>query len=392
MIELKQVGAVALAIAAGAVTSSAQPGKAAPNYVEIANRIVGTTANVKEGDIVELQGTPADMPFLEELSIACSQRGAWPIIVTGSESLSKKWLIQSLATYDDKVDAAQMALAKSVNVIISLPAVRDSSIYAGFPGDRAAKLGKARSAVDGVLLARSVRRVELDNGLAPSPTRARLLGIDEAEMGALYWSGLAADYSGIQAKAKQVGELLAKANEVHITLANGTDLKLKINHKSQTSDGVITDAKVKAGGSQVLAWLPAGEVIVTPVPGTVEGKLVDDRMVWIGKEILGVTADIKAGKITNLTAKSGWDAVKPFYDARPANKVEISAIDFGINPVIRTGGKLETYPGAGNVSITTGANDWAGGTIKGQVGIGFTMSGATVTLDGKPFITNGVLN
>jgi aminopeptidase len=392
MIHIKQVGAVALAIAAGAVTSSAQPAKVTPNYVEIANRIVGTSANVKEGEIVELVGTPADMPLLEELSVACSQRGAWPMIVTGSESLLKKWTVQSIAKYDDKLDAARMALAKAVNVIISLPTDRDASIYASLPADRIAKLQQANTSIRQTLLSRNVRQIELDNGLAPSPTRAKELGIDEGELAALYWSGLAADYAGIQAKAKQVQDRLVKANELHLTLPNGTDLKLKLSHKSQASDGVITDAKAKAGGAQLLLWLPAGEVLVTPVAGTVEGKLVDDRMVHGGKEVLGVTAAIKAGKITSLTAKSGWDGIKAMYEAMPATKVEVSALDFGINPVIRTGGKLETYMGAGNVTISTGANDWAGGTIKGRVGLRFLMSGATVTLDGTPFITNGVLN
>jgi aminopeptidase len=392
MTPFKQVAAAVLAIAAGAVTSSAQPAKAAPNYVEIANRIVGTSANVKEGEIVELLGTPADLPLLEELSIACSQRGAWPIIVTSSESLVKKWLIQSLPKYDDKVDAGRMALARTVNAIISLPTVRDASVYAAFPADRKAKLEKANSAIEQTLLSRNVRQIFLDNGLAPSASRAKQLGLDEAEMAALYWSGLAADYTGIQAKAKQVQDVLAKANELHLTLPNGTDLKLKLAHKSQASDGVISDAKIKAGGSQVMLWLPAGEVLVTPVAGTVEGKLVDDRMVEAGKEVLGVTAAIKAGKITSITAKSGWEGIKAMYDAMPATKLEVSSIDFGINPVIRTGGKLETTMGAGNVSITTGSNDWAGGTIKGPHGLSFMMSGATVTLDGKPFITNGVFN
>ncbi len=392
MNKINQVGAIALALAAGAMTSSAQPGRPAPNYVEIANKIVGTTANVKEGEIVELIGTPADMPLLEELSVACSQRGAWPLIKVSSESLAKKWIIQSIPKYDDKVDAAALALAKTVNVIIALPAVRDSSIWTGFPGDRVAKLDKASTPIQAALLSRNVRRIDLDNGLAPSPSRARALGIDEGEMAALYWSGLAADYTGIQQKAKQVQDLLAKANEVHLTLPNGTDLKFKLNHKSIASDGVITDAKAKAGGANVLVWLPAGEVVVVPVPGSVEGKLVDDRMAFLGKEILNITADIKGGKITAVGAKSGWDAIKPYYDAKGATKVEVSAIDFGINPVVRHDAKLETFMGAGNVTITTGANDWAGGAIKGESGLTFQLSGATVTLDGKPFITNGALN
>lgn len=390
---IKQVGVIALALAAGALSSSAQPSKAAaPNYVEIANRIVGTSANVKEGDVVQIDGGPADLPLMEELSLACTQRGAFPFLTITTESLNKKWMVQSLPKYDTKVNGAALALAKAVNVIISIPSSRDDSIYAGFPGDRFAAVNKAYVPVYETLLKRNVRQVNLDNGLAPSPSRAKALGIEEGEMSALYWSGLGADYAGVEAKGNAVKDLLAKAGELRITLPNGTDLKMKVKGRKITvSDGVISDADVKAGGGAVLLYMPAGEVFVTPVPGTAEGKLVDDRLVIFGKEVLGITADVKAGKITAISAKSGWDAIKSLYDAMPASKVEISSIDLGINPVVRSGGKLETYMGAGNVAIGTGGNEALGGSIKDLNGMSFMLSGATITLDGTTLVDKGVL-
>jgi aminopeptidase len=390
---IKQGGVFVLALTAGALSGSAQPAKApAPNYAEIANRIVGTSAHVKEGDVVQIDGGPADLPLMEELSIACSVRGAYPLLTISTESLTKKWIAQSLPKYDAKVNTAALALAKSVDVIISIPSTRDDSIYASFPGERSAQLNKAYVATYQTLLRRNVRQVSLDNGLAPSPSRAKALGIDEAEMSALYWSGLAADYAGVEAKGNAVKDLLAKAGELHITLPNGTDLKMKIKgRKAFVSDGVISDADMKTGAGAILLYMPAGEVFVTPVPGTAEGKIVDDRMVFFGKEILGITADVKAGKITAINAKSGWDAIKSQYDAMPISKLEVSSIDLGINPAVRTGGKLETYMGAGNLTIGTGGNEALGGSIKDLGGLYFMMSGATITLDGTTLVDKGVL-
>jgi leucyl aminopeptidase (aminopeptidase T) len=385
--------AVLLAVVAGAWPSVAEPpAKVAPNYQEIAERIVGTSANVKEGEIVELRGGPEDLPFLEELQLACEVRGAFPFIRLYSESLARKWVARSLPKYDAKVNAARLGLAGLVNVTIAIPSVRDPSIWAGLPGERNVASARAYQPISELLLKRNVRQIDLDNGLAPSPSRAKELGISEAELASLYWSGLAADYSAVQAKGQAIKELLSKTGEVRITIPNGTDLKLKVKGRTvNVSDGVLSEAKLKAGGSALNLWMPAGEVLVTPVPGTAEGTLVDDRMLWLGKEILGVTATVKAGNITTITAKSGWEGIKSDWDAMGPKKNELSVIDFGINPAVPTGGRLETYMGAGNVSINTGGNDWAGGSNKEPIGIVFLLSGATVTLDGKPFITNGAL-
>ncbi|MBA3456372.1 MAG: aminopeptidase [Deltaproteobacteria bacterium] len=154
---------------------------------------------------------------------------------------------------------------------------------------------------------------------------------------------------------------------------------------------MISDADIKAGGANVNSWLPAGEVYLTPVPGTVEGKLVDDRMIFEDKEITGITADIKAGKITSISAKTGWDAVKAIYDAAGPGKNDVGLLDFGINPAIKAGPKNESFVAAGIVTLGTGNNTWAGGTNKEPFGFQFFLTGATVTLDGKPLVEAGVL-
>ncbi len=389
-----KLGVVLAALAAGTMTSMAQPAKpvaaATPNFVELADRIVGKTANVKEGEIVEVAGGPADMVFLEELAVAVRKRGAFPILTVWSESAAKKELAGVDEKYDGKTDAGALALAKVVNVIIALPAVRDESIYEKLTPARRTARTKANQIIGETLRKRNVRQIELSNGMAPSPSRAKALGLSEAELTTVFWAGLGADYSAVETTAKTMQDKLAKGGELHITMANGTDFKVKIKgRKVLVSDGVISDADAKAGGPGVQAWLPAGEVYMTVVPGTAEGKIVDDRMVSMDKEILGVTAEFKAGKLTTITAKSGWDAVKPFYDAAGAMKNEVGIVDFGINPAVKAGGKFENFVSAGMVTIVTGNNLWAGGTNKEPFSLAFQFGGSTVTLDGKPFIDVG---
>ncbi len=368
------------------------PPMPAVDFAAIAEKVVSKTANVKEGEIVQISTGPNDVALAEEIAVAVRKRGAWPLITLRSESLAKKMLANVPEKYDTQPAALSLALAKTVNVVIEIPAVRDPSIWAALSPARRAAQEKTGTPVMDLRFKRNVRVVELGNGLAPSPSRANVLGVTEAELAKLYWDGLSADYTPIEEKATALKALLTKGGVLKITHANGTDLTMKIKgRKVFVSDGVISDADRKAGGANVSGWLPAGEVYLAPVPGSVNGKVVDDRYLFDGKEVLGLTLDVKAGKITNVSAKSGWEAVKPLYDAAGPGKVEIGAFDIGINPAIKTTAKLESFVSAGTVTLMTGNNVWAGGTNKEPFGMNLHLPGTTVLLDGKPIIENGSL-
>jgi aminopeptidase len=273
-----------------------------------------------------------------------------------------------------------------------IPAVRDPSAWSGLSLERRAKRDKAGAPVAQAAQKKNLRFVELGNGLAPSATRAKELGITENELSKLFWDGVSADYAAVTDKCNALRDTLSKGNEVRITHTNGTDLKVKVKgRKLFVSDGTISDADKKAGGPNVQVWLPAGEVYLAPVPGSAEGKLVDDRFTFDGKEISGITVDVKAGKATNVTAKSGWESVKALWDGYGARKNEVGVIDFGCNPALKASGKFENWVPAGTVTVMLGENAWAGGNNNEPGGMPLTLNGATVTVDGKPVIENGAL-
>src|SRR5258705_11074861 len=91
----KKLLAVAGVALAGIGLASAQPAsKPAPpppvDYAAIAEKVVSTSANVKEGDVVQIIGGPGDLALLEELVVAVRKRGAYPLVTLTPESLAKK--------------------------------------------------------------------------------------------------------------------------------------------------------------------------------------------------------------------------------------------------------------------------------------------------------------
>ena len=89
----------------------------------------------------------------------------------------------------------------------------------------------------------------------------------------------------------------------------------------------------------------------------------------------------------------GFAAMKADFDARERAKDMLSYIDLGINPnyKLAPNSKIGNWVSAGMVSVGTGNNQWAGGTNNATGAVGGHLAGATVKVDGKVIVENGVL-
>jgi leucyl aminopeptidase (aminopeptidase T) len=228
----------------------------------------------------------------------------------------------------------------------------------------------------------------------PTDWLAKRYGMSLDDLSKTFWGGVNVDYADLQTRGEQVKTALAAGNEIHITDAGGTDLKVRVQGRPYgVSDGIISpeDAKTPAGQS---VFLPAGEVYVTPVPGTAEGKVVRALDYYEGKEINNLTLTFTGGKLTSITGSGpGFDLMKARYDAAGEGKDLFAAVDFGINSNVKlpADSKIATWVPAGTVTVGIGNNTWAGGDNKTPYGYFVSLPGTTVTLDGKPVVESGQL-
>jgi leucyl aminopeptidase (aminopeptidase T) len=202
------------------------------------------------------------------------------------------------------------------------------------------------------------------------------------------------DYSKLQKTGEVLKEVLADGKQVHITNPNGTDLKVRIEGRPIfVSDGIISDRDVQSGGAACQVWLPAGEVYTAPVPGTAEGKVVIDRHLFRGREILGLTLTFKVGKLTSMTAKSGLEPLQALYDASGPGKELFGFIDIGINPNVRLlpDSRLVAFMPAGMVTVGVGGNTWAGGENEAPFALNGFLPGSTFKVDGQVLVEGGAL-
>jgi hypothetical protein len=212
----------------------------------------------------------------------------------------------------------------------------------------------------------------------------------------MFWDGVNLDYTALQDRGAQVKAALAGGDEVHVTNPNGTDLTLHIKGRPVlVSDGIISEADRKAGGAASNAYLPAGEVYTTPVPGSAEGKVVQKRTYFRGKSIDDLTLTVSGGKVTSMSGTGpGFADYKAAYDAANDPRKDLFGyIDLGINPNVKlpASSAVGTWVPAGTVTVGAGNNSWAGGDNTVSWMSVLFLPGSTVTLDGKPIVEGGTL-
>ena len=238
------------------------------------------------------------------------------------------------------------------------------------------------------------RIVFLGNGMFPTEENARQQGMSREDLERQFWDGVNVDAEAMATAGQAVKAALRAGKSVRITSPSGTDLTLALaGNEPYFSDGEITDEDAKVGPQGQVVWLPAGEVYVRVAPGSATGTIVADRLTSEGDEIEGLRVEVKDGRATSLTAAKGLERFKARYDAASAGKDAITVIDIGVNPnmTVPENSKLRTFMPAGMVTVFLGTDTWAGGKNDASFGVPIFLTGAQVTVDGKPIVEGGKL-
>jgi aminopeptidase len=363
------------------------------DYDELAQHIVRDSAAVRQGDRVLVHGTVEDSALMEGLAVAVRQRGAFPLLTLTSERLERRMFEKVPEKYDSQPPQFELSLAEALDVIIEL-VPESEEIYPGVPPDRVAKVFASRLGLHARHRERGVRQVYVGNELYPSRARAERYGMPYEALARNYWGGLATNAAAIRARASWMRDKLARARTIEVTNPNGTSITMTVaGSKLLVSDGLLSDAELEAGGEEVMVWLPAGEVYAAPAVGSVNGTVVVDRLLFQDTIVEGLRIDFVEGRVAAMSARTGLDGLKKFYDAAGPGKELFSALDIGINPNVGhiPGASITSPVAAGMVTLGIGRNTWAGGDNDVPFGVPFYLPGSTLAADGEKIIVDGTL-
>lgn len=207
---------------------------------------------------------------------------------------------------------------------------------------------------------------------------------------------LSTDYRNVS-RLQQYFEETARRQDIRVTTARGTDIRFKIGDRPVTKqDGDASKGRTVYARNLIdrEIEIPAGAIRVAPIEESVEGKIAFPDSEWNGQTVKGLVLTFKAGKVIDMTATSGLEAVKKELDAAGPAGYSFREFALGFNPLLAIPDKdpkwIPYYGyGAGVVRLSLGDNTELGGKVVGGYVRWNFFTDATVTLGNGTLVDKG---
>ncbi|HEU5142416.1 MAG TPA: aminopeptidase [Solirubrobacterales bacterium] len=331
-----------------------------PRVERLAKILVGYSTEVKEGEVVSIDGESGAEPLLLAVYEQVLQAGGRPIMNVSLDGQAVAYYKHASDAQLDWVSPVSEWLLENVDVRIAIGASANTRELSAVPPEKQMR----RQTATGELLARAMERSakgEFRWCYTLFPTNAYA---SEAEMSLsdyedfYYGACLATDGDPLTAwqkaseECKRLAEWIDGHEEVRV-VAPGTDIKLGIaGRKFIPCDGRHN--------------MPDGEFFTGPVEDSVEGEVSFHLPATIGgREVAGVRLRFEAGKVVDASAERGEEYLVELLDtdegARRLGELGIGtnyAIDRGTREVLldeKLGGTVHmavgrSYPESGGVN------------------------------------------
>ena len=380
-------------IAATAVLFSVTAGAQTRDTRSVARNLV-QAGLVKQGDKVLVNGSVRDAALLEDIAVEVMKAGGHPLITIRSDRLVRRSYDEVPARFDNVTSPVAKLLVDEFDVQINVDVGENEAVLAGVPMSRRTARSKAEQPINDAFFRRNVRSVNLGNGLYPTVTLSRRLGVNQSDLASAFWRASAVSPASLRARANTLRQAFSNAQVVTLTSPNGTNISFRVDlDRALISDGALTDERVRQGSAAASTWLPAGELMLPATNGTANGKIVLDRYLFDGRLIRGLTLVFDKGILTSMTASNDMSGLRAAYDAAGGAKDRFGYIDIGVNPETRlpVGSGRIIWTAPGSVVIGFGDNRGFGGNNNSDFGFAAQVDRATVTVDGKQVVANGRL-
>ncbi len=208
---------------------------------------------------------------------------------------------------------------------------------------------------------------------------------------------LETDYAAL-GEAQRRFEAALRSGPVHVTTADGTDIRFSVGDRPVTrQDGDASARRADAARNLIdrEIELPAGAVRVAPLEESVQGVVVIPLSTWNGRPVEDLRLRFAAGKLVEFDAGRGREAVAAELEAGGAAARSFREFALGFNPLLaipETNAWIPYYGyGAGVVRLSLGDNTELGGAVSGGYVRWNFFPEASVRVGDQVWVRDGVL-
>ena len=357
-------------------------------YEALAKNVLKKTLRVKPGENVIVETWNHGIPIAREFVYQTRALGARPLLMFEDEEAFWRSASSIPKGKLGKVGSHEWAAMKEA----------DAYVFISGPAD-INKMRELREGYNAMTAYNSewyrraekyrIRGARVSLGYV-SEQRARAYGFDLDAWRHMMLQASAVDPAVLRKNGARIQRLLSRKGHVVVSHPNGTRFEFDLTGRKAVLDaGVITKETLDDG--EVMTSIPAGELSVLPDVRSGEGTIRFDRPVAsFGRFMRGLTVAFDRGRVAKWSAQDNEDILRPQWDKAKGGKDLLAGFQIGLNPEAQTG-YLQDYLVAGNVYIAIGDSDEFGGKSTTDFYLASTLTGATVTVGGKPVVDGGRL-
>ena len=187
---------------------------------------------------------------------------------------------------------------------------------------------------------------------------------------------------------KRISEILSGGLSARLTTKHGTDITGELGGWSRV--GGADTGEIDTPG--ILANLPAGESLISPVEGTARGRAVIDASIsgGIGKLTEKVVLQIDQGRVVSVEGGAEAEALRKVLESSDENSSNLAEFAFGINPYAEVIGNIiidEKTVGTAHLGI--GNSQMLGGKIYSNMHLDAVFFAPRVEVDGHLIMEDG---
>jgi len=295
---------------------------------KLADIITEYSVNVKEGDLVFVQGSVLSSPLIEKIYKNLILKGANVEVRLEPENISDIYMKYASEKQLKYVSPVRKYLMENIDIFINIWADYNTKSMNNVDPQRIATRVAANTELNRIFMEREAKG-ELQWVLAPYPTHAMaqeagmsLLEYREFVYGTLFLDKdhPVEEWKKISREQEKIVDYLNKKDELRF-VGEDTDLTLSVKGRRW----INSDGKKN---------LPDGEVFTGPVEDSANGKIrFTYPGIYMGKEIEDIQLRFRDGEVIEAKAGKGEELLKKLLETEGAKRIGEIAIgtNYGVN-------------------------------------------------------------
>jgi len=360
-----------------------------PDFENIA-ALIAERGRLREGEMALIYAHDEGLPLADAVVLECYRRGAVPVTLVRREEAEIDVL--RLIPEADIARPAQhlVAMMAQTDVLIALYCqYKNPALLADVPREKIGAYMKSRDPLQDVLYDGN-RRVLITD--FPTSAQADFYGVAFDKYHDAFWRAMQVDYDELARRVADVAAFVDGRNEVRVTSAKGTDVRLRIGGRRVFADDGVIGMPGEEERDPILN-LPSGEVCLAPWEDGAEGVVVFDFAFVGGQRVADLEVKFEGGRAALISAAEGFERAGEFFAAGTGDPYVIAELGIGANTSLTEphGSILLDEKIAGTVHLALGDNRTMQGKNHSSIHQDMIILGPRVTCDGELLMADGEL-